>query len=92
MALCQPTPSADLVAASSLRPEAENQLRPWPIMFLARDADLSLIRVKLIERQGYFLIDTLRSPVIEWSPPIWVRRNWKKGPSGSYESPAARPG
>jgi hypothetical protein len=68
VALCQPMPSADLVAASSLRPEAENQLRPWPNMFLARNADLDLIRVRLIEQQGYHLIDSSFSPVIEWSP------------------------
>jgi hypothetical protein len=133
VALSQPTPSADLVTANSLRPEAENQLRPWPSMFLAREADLDLIRVDLIERQGYYLIDFLRSPVIEWSPGYdptghrsglgrlwfptgywdddgefvampsgflgcgdrllaWVRRNWKKGPSGFYESPTTGPG
>ena len=134
VALCQPTPSADLVAASSLRPEAENQLRPWPSMFLARNADLDLIRIRLIEQQGYYLIDSSFSPVIEWSPAYelatghrsgrgrlwfptgywnddsryvemphaflrwgdrllrWVRRNWKKGPSGYYESPTAGPG
>jgi hypothetical protein len=49
VALGQPTPSADLVIANSLRPEAENQLRPWSSMFLARAADLNLIRVELIE-------------------------------------------
>lgn len=129
VALCQPTPSADLVFANSLRPEAENQLRPWGSMFLAREVDLDLVRVKLIERQGYYLIDDLFSPVVEWSPGYdpatghrsgrgrlwfptaywdddgefvqmpsgflgwgdrllrWVRRNWKKGPSGFYESP-----
>jgi len=131
VALCQPTPSADLVAASSLRPEAENQLRPWPSMFLARNADLDLIRIRLIEQQGYYLIDSSFSPVIEWSPAYepatghrsgrgrlwfptgywdddsryvemphgflrwgdrllrWVRRNWRKGSSGYYESPTA---
>jgi hypothetical protein len=68
VALSQPTPAADLVIANSLRPETENQLRPWPSMFLAREADLDLIRVELIEQQGYYLIDDLRSPVIEWSP------------------------
>ena len=132
VALCQPTPSADLVIANSLRPEAENQFRPWPDMFLAREADLDLIRVHLIEQQGYYLIDTFFSPVIEWSPgydptrhrsgrgrlwfptgywndddefvPMpsgflrwgdrllhWVRRNFKKGPSGHYESPTTGP-
>jgi len=134
VALCQPTPSADLVTAGSLRPEAENQLRPWPSMFLARDVDLDLVLVRLVKQQSYYLIDTLRSPVIEWSPayePVtghrggrgrlwfptgywnedrvyvemprgflrwgdrllrWVRRNWKQGPSGYYESPTAGPG
>jgi hypothetical protein len=128
-ALSQPTPSADLVIANSLRPEAENQLRPWSTMFLARDADLDLIRVHLVEQQGYYLIDVLRSPVVEWSPGYnptrhrsgrgrlwfptgywddegkfvqmpsgflgwgdrllrWVRRNFRKGSSGFYESPS----
>jgi hypothetical protein len=68
VALCQPIPSADLVIANSLRPETENQLRPWPSMFLAREADLDLIRVHLVEQQGYYLIDDFCSPVVEWSP------------------------
>jgi hypothetical protein len=68
VALSQPTPSADLVIANSLRPETENQLRPWPSMFLAREADLDLIRVHLVEQQGYYLIDDFCSPVVEWSP------------------------
>jgi hypothetical protein len=134
VALSQPTPSADLVMANSLRPEAENHLRPWGSMLLAREADLDLIGVRLIEQQGYHLIDVSRSPVIEWSPAYdpatgrrsgrgrlwfptgywnddgefvempsgflgwgdrllrWVRRNWKKGPSGYYESPTGGPG
>jgi hypothetical protein len=60
--------SDDRAIANSLCPEAENQLRPWPSMFLAREADLGLIRIELVEQQGYYLIDFLRSPVIEWSP------------------------
>jgi hypothetical protein len=37
-------------------------------MFLARNADLDLIRIRLIEQQDYYLIDSSFSRVIEWSP------------------------
>ncbi len=40
---------------------------PDPIIWLARDEDLASVRLRHVEAQGYWVVDQLRSPVVELS-------------------------
>ena len=68
VALAQPTASADLLEAPSLRPELAGGVRPWSEVLLVRRADLGHVRVKFVEAQGYYLVDKSNSPVVEFFP------------------------
>lgn len=130
--LVQPQPSPALVmSATACIERVEFPVRLWPELLLARVADIPCVVVHEVPAQGYWLVDKLVSPVVEFVPGYrfdsgtsaggrlwfaashfdsrgqrvehdreflswadnlvaWVRRNWKRGSSGEYESPSLR--
>ncbi len=40
---------------------------PWLLYFLVRSSDYASLRTSYVERQGYWTLDELRSPVIEFT-------------------------
>ncbi len=68
--LAQPTPTPQIVVAATIASQVANTLTTWPEVLVARAADLDSLVVKNVAAQGYFLIDKLRSPVIELGPGV----------------------
>ena len=65
--LAQPQPTLEVVEAASLFAIADE---PRFERLLVRRSDLVLVRTTHVPAQGYYLVDKLRSPVIEFTPGI----------------------
>ena len=62
-----PMVSSNVVALSSIK-ELNTHKFKWPLSFrIVQEEMMNEIRTRFVEKQGYYLIDTLRSPVIEMS-------------------------
>ena len=66
--LADRTPTAEPIEIATLAFDAGEMGRRPLGAYIARSSELGEVKTKFVETQGYWLIDSLSSPVIEFSP------------------------
>jgi hypothetical protein len=59
--------------------DVEEEGRPWLFLFLARPEDLRGVVLKNVPSQGYWIVDVLRSPAIEFTRCFFDGRILRRG-------------